>query len=148
MHTHKPERYPRQPDCVQCIKPRKRHRADFPSAAQHLRYEFTQYRCSASDFHTHHSCPIRLLIPWQQIASEAKSEHDEEQQHADYPCQFTRCFVGAVNHHAEQVQEDDDYHRARAPVVQAAHERAERHFFRDIGDSVMRVFWRRRVVEC
>ena len=148
MHTDKPERNPRQPDCVQCVKPRKRHRADFRTAAQHLRHEFTQDRCSASDFHTDDSCPIRLLIPWQQIAREAKSEHDEEQQHADYPCQFTRCFVGAVNHHAEQVQEDDDYHRARAPVVQAAHERAEGHFFGDIGDSVMRVFWRRRVVEC
>ena len=66
--------------------------------------------------------PICLLVPRQQIASEAKAEHQQEKDDPSSPRGLARKLVRARQEGAEHVQRHRYHHRAGAPDVEAADE--------------------------
>ena len=56
---------------------------------------------------------------------------------ARHPGQLARVLVGAEHVDARHVQEEQDHHHRRAPLVHAAHEPAERLLIRDVADRLV-----------
>ena len=147
MHADQSKSEPRQPDRVQRIKPSERNRTDLLPTAEHLPDKLPNDRSGASNFYTDHRCPIRFLIPRQQVTGETESQYNQEHQDPSNPRHLSWRFIGGVRYNAQQVQEHDNHHRTGTPMVQAPHKAAEHHLLADVVHSVISVVRRRRIVK-
>ena len=92
---------------------RERVGADLRAARQELREPGTGEGRRAVQVDTDHGCPVRRLVPGQQVAGEAHQHpHDEDEGTRD-PEQLARVLVGAEQEHARHVHEEEDHEDAR-----------------------------------
>ena len=137
----------RQEEDVEPEEARERQVPDAVAALHHALDPATDERDGPHDAGHDAGRPVALLIPGQEVAGQAERERHEQQEHAGPPAELSRRAVGAVQQHLEHVHDEQDDHRARAEVVQAAHEPAERHHVAEEVDASPRLPARRRVVE-
>ena len=76
----------------------------------------------------------------------AIDEGQDEQDDADDPVELARVLVGAEEEGPRHVQEDEDHHHRRAPLVHAAHELAEEGLVGDVARRLVGPGGRRVVV--
>ncbi len=69
--------------------------------------------------------PVGALVERQQVAGQPHHQRQHEQDHPDHPVQLARVLVGTEEEGPAHVEEDQDHHHRRAPLVHAAHEFAE-----------------------
>lgn len=77
--------------------------------------------------------PVAFLVPGQQIAGEAKGQHQKEQQHAGQPVDLRAAACSRKEIGAQHVQRYQYDHGAGAVVVDPPHQPAQR---QDVGDEV------------
>ena len=119
---------------VDRIEARQRGGAEFRAAAQEVAQVGADQRAGAVDVHAHDRRPVGALVERQQIAGEGHHHRQDQQHDADHPVELARVLVGAEEERAPHVQEHEDHHHARAPLVHAADELAEEHVVGDVAD--------------
>ena len=114
---------------------RERQAGDLVASKHEVSDEPPDDRHHLTDPGTHHRCPIGPLVPWQQIAGESEGERDQQQCDTGDPGDFSRILVGAIHDDPDHVQDRQQHHGARPPVMQTADQPAEREVVGDVGDT-------------
>ena len=122
---------------VDRVEARERRGAEVRAAEQEVRQERSDERAAGVDVDTDDRGPVRALVERQQVAGEAHRQRQDQQHDADHPRQLARVLVGAVEEHPPHVQEDQDDHHRRAPLVHGVHELAEEHVVVDVADRLV-----------
>jgi len=128
-------------------EPLQGERAQVGAAAQGFENELAEEGNGPCDLRADGGGPVRALVPREQVAGEAHAERGDQQADADQPGQFTRVLVRGSDKDTQQMEEDHDHHERRTPVMDAAHQPAESHIVHDVGDAVVGVVGRGRVVD-
>jgi hypothetical protein len=121
------------------IPPHQRQRAQIGAALQQAADELARERDASRDVERHRRCPVRLLIPRQEIPGQCKPEDDQQEQHADHPVQLARLFVRAKHDDAQHVDERGNDDEAGAEEMEAAQHAPEGDALHDEADAVVRV---------
>ena len=79
--------------------------------------------------------PIALLVPRQQVSRQAEAEREEQQCHPEPPVKLARPAISPGPEHLEEVQHQQNDHRLRGEVMDAADEPAPPHLVADIEDA-------------
>ena len=72
------------------------------------------------DVGRHLSRPVALLIPRQQVAGQPEPHRDPEQGQPEPEVELARRFVGPIDHHLHEVQNQENNHELRGPMVNSA----------------------------
>ncbi len=130
---------------VDRIEARQRRCPELWAGQQEVVQVRTDERAGAVDVHADDRGPVGLLIEGQQVARE-RHQHGQHQQHrADHPVELARVLVGPEEERSSHVQEHEDDHHGRAPLVHAADELAQERLVGDVPGRLVGV-GRRRVV--
>ena len=113
-------------------------RPDLRAAREELRQPRAGERRRAVQVDPHHGCPVRGLIPGEEVAGEAHQHPHHEDERAGDPQQLAWILVRAEEEDAGHVHEEEDYEDARAPAVHSTHEPAQREVVRDVLDRRVR----------
>ena len=116
----------REEDDVHGVPARQCQRADRGASLQDGGDGITRDRHQPRDVDRHDRRPIRTLIPWQEITSQRKTEHEPKEGEAGKPGELARRLVSAVADNAEQMKNQKHDDEARTKVVQAAHDTPRR----------------------
>ena len=76
--------------------------------------------------------PVTFLVPGQQVAGEREGQHEQQEAEAEPEVDFARGFVGPVDDHLHQVQDEQDVHHRGSEVVNAAQQPAASHLVLDV----------------
>ena len=90
---------------------------------------------AAGDVGRHLSREEALLVPRQQITRERQAQDDAHERDAEPPVHFARRQMGPGDDDLQHVDGEEDDHRLRAEVVQAADQPAEVHLILDEVDG-------------
>ena len=130
---------------VDRVEARERGRAKLGPGPQEVAQIGPDHGSGAVDVDPDHRGPEGALVEGQQVAGEGHRHRQDQQHDADHPVELARVLVGAEEEGAAHVQEDQDHHQARAPLVHAVDEGAERDLVVDVGDRGVGLGGRRRV---
>jgi len=131
---------------VNRVEARESGRAELRAGPQEIAQVGTEHRAGAVDVDADDRGPEGALIEGQQVAGEGHRHRQDQQHDADHPVELARILVGTEEEGAAHVQEDQNHHQARAPLVHAVHELAEEDVVVDVGDRGVGLRGRGRVV--
>ncbi len=116
-------------------EPRQRQPGDLRAAQHHVLQRITHDRDHGADLGADDRCPVGPLVPRQEIAGEAEGEGHQQEHDTGQPGHLARVLVGAVDDHAHHVQDDEQDHGARTPVVKAADQPPQGKVVGDVFDA-------------
>src|SRR4051812_10247608 len=138
--------HPWHEEHVDRVEPRQGGGAELGAPSQEVRQERTDQRAGAVDVHPHDRGPVGALVEREQVARERHQHREDQQDDADDPVQLPRVLVRAEEERPRHVQEDQDHHHGRSPLVHPAHELAEEDVVGDVARRFVGLRGRRRVV--
>ena len=119
---------------VDRVEAREGRRPELRPGAEEVAQVGADDRAGAVDVDADDRGPEGALVEGQQVAGEGHRHRQDQQHDADHPVELARVLVGAEEEGPAHVEEDQDHHHARAPLVHPVHELAERDLVVDVGD--------------
>ncbi len=130
---------------VDRVEARERRRPELRPGAQEVAQVGADDRAGAVDVDPDHRGPEGALVEGQQVAGEGHRHRQDQEHDADHPVELARVLVGAEEEGPPHVEEDQDDHHARPPLVHPVHELAEEDVVVDVRDRGVGLGGRRRV---
>ena len=131
---------------VDGVEARQRRGVELRAAAHEVTEVGPGDRAGGGDVGGHDRRPVGALVERQQVARQRHHEGEDQQHDADHPVELARVLVGAEEEGPRHVQEDQDHHHRRAPLVHPAHELPEEDVVGDVAGRLVGARRRRVVV--
>ena len=93
-------------------------------------------RHESGEIRRHAGGPVALLVPRQQVAGERHAEHQHHEHEPQPEIHLAGRPVGTVDHDLHQMEREQDHHRLRHHVVDAAEQPASGHLMLDVVDAL------------
>ena len=127
MDPEEERRQDREPEHVQAIKTEERLASHVRTAAYKGGKLRPEDRHRAEHVGPHHRCPVRLLVPGQEVTGETERQRHREQQGTRDPSQFPGIFVGTGDEDPDHMEQHHHNHEIRGPLVHRTEQASQGH---------------------